>query len=716
VNLSEETFEQLKNFYLKQMWEQIPVTYKEFPIITKTGGRKWVEQEATLIYKNGEVRGYQCVVKDITEKKLIAMELEQTQYRLQSILDFSPTIIFIKDVEGRYLLVNKRFEEMMHIRKDQILNKTDAELGTRPKSLEYTKADKEVITSRQPVTAIEVLNRDGKEYHYHFTKFPLLDKEQQVYGVCGMGIDITDRARYENELITARTAAEDARKTQEIFLANMSHEIRTPMNGIIGMTNLLLNAPLGAEQREFIDTIKQSASHLLVVVNEILDFSKIRSGKMMLEQIAFSLREVLDKTLFPLQHQAQEKDLSFYLEIEKAVPDQLLGDPVRLSQILVNLVENAIKFTPEGSVSLTVKLLETDNNRTRLYFEVSDTGIGIAADKQQMIFESFTQTSADNTRRFGGTGLGLPICKELIALQGGELQLISEEGLGSTFFFELSFTKSPFSQEAAPHEAAAIPPQTQVLAGISLLVIEDNEINRRVVFHTLRKAGAHVDMAFNGMEAIGYLEERVYDCVIMDIQMPGMDGYQTTARIREKGYDIPVIAMTASAIKGEREKCLQAGMNDYISKPFEPEELFRKILQHTGKQAAVHFSSPPPPLRQTAPVNGLVDFDHLRNLLFNDTAYMEEMLQEFLDTMPETARELQQAAERRQWDRVFFLSHRLKSSLGIVRISNAMELAKALEKDAQLEHNTDTIPGRVQQLCDLLLSACKEVASSLNKS
>ncbi len=391
--------------------------------------------------------------------------------------------------------------------------------------------------------------------------------------------DITDRKNAELEILLAKLEADEARKTQEQFLANMSHEIRTPMNGIIGMAQLVAGTQLTEEQKEYIDTIKESAANLLVIINDILDVTKIVAGKLLIEAVDYVFKDVVRNSIKINQLKAEAKGVSLTSEIDKNIHSVLTGDPVRLNQILINLIGNAIKFTEKGEVKVKVKMLEDDDKKVKLEFKVEDTGIGIPEDKLESIFESFTQASSATTRKYGGTGLGLTITKQLIELQGGKVSVVSTPGVGSTFSFSLVIKKGVL--ETAAEEVIETNKIAFPFSDVKILLVEDNLINQKVASYTLTKKGASVEIANHGKEAIVLIEKNRYDIILMDIQMPEMDGFETTQYIRnsvkESISKTPIIAMTASALISEKNKCLASGMNDYISKPFQAKELYEKI-------------------------------------------------------------------------------------------------------------------------------------------
>ncbi len=514
----------------------------ELQVTTNAGSSKWVSCRVFPVsHENGEIQEWQIVVWDIDEEKKLQIELEameaerRNQQKLfQDIIDNIPSVVYLKDIRKRYVMINKNMEELFDLPAKKILGATDIELMRDEKEYRQSNEADEWILKEKDITTLEFERQvNGTRKYYWITKFPLFDEYGNVKNICGLVTDITERKEDEIKLLEAKKEAETAKAAQEAFLANMSHEIRTPMNGIIGMGNLLLSTNLNNEQKEFTDNIQESARSLLAIINDILDFSKIKSGKFQLEYTPFKLKHTITKATYPLQFRAQEKMIRLGLQFDDDLPDVLIGDPLRLQQIIINLAGNAIKFTSNGSVNIHVFAANKADDHIDLQVDVADTGIGIAENKIDLIFESFTQDNENTSRKYGGTGLGLTIVKQLVELQLGYVKVKSVLGQGSTFSFTIPYKIGNASMLTDTSSVNDDSTQQDILKGINVLVAEDNIINQKVIRSTLQKQGAVIHIVNNGKDAIEELKNNQYDLVLMDLQMPDVDGYKAIRYIRQ---------------------------------------------------------------------------------------------------------------------------------------------------------------------------------------
>ncbi len=548
----------------------------EWTYITKDGSRITVELSLTpLTDKEKQITGFVGIAKDITAKKIWERQILLSEERHRGFFEHSQGLMCTHDLKGRFLTVNPAGAELLGYSAEEYLQKTLFDLV--PAEYEeivkaYLKQIKEIGHFKG---LMKVQHRDGsiKTWMYNNILSELIDGEKYVIG---NAVDMTERILIEKELIKAKVQAEQNAYAKDMFLANMSHEIRTPMNAIVGFANLLKDTPLNEEQSEFLSYINTSTENLLGIINDILDISKIESGHIVIEEVPFSVREITKTIKSILKTKAVEKGLVLDCTIDNNIPDTLLGDPTRLNQILLNLANNAIKFTPKGSVSMIVEQISNTNTECTISFKVVDTGIGIPKDKSELIFDRFTQANSDTTRKYGGTGLGLSISKSLVELQNGEMWLESIPDQGSTFGFTITYKK--IIEEVEKNKNG----NTTTLVSdkkIHILLVEDNVLNQKLALRVLEKFGFTADLAQNGRIAVDKVKNNKYDIILMDLQMPEMDGYQATTFIRKELKDTtPIMAMTAHSLVGEKDRCLEIGMNEYVTKPFNQKELFEKIM------------------------------------------------------------------------------------------------------------------------------------------
>jgi len=785
---------------------------------------RWVQVNERRTDDGGTV----AVYADISELKHAEEAVRRSEELLATVLDHMPAPVYLRDKSGNFTLVNAAYEEVYGVKKESVRGRQVRDVFPNEQAKEYAKQDRDVIGSRQVMDyEITVAQPDG-EHTFAVVRFPIIGTSGELVGVGGVEHDITGRKLAEEQLRIAKEEAEAANEAKSAFLATMSHEIRTPMNGVIGMTSLLMNTELTADQREYTEVIRSSSDNLLTIINDILDFSKIEAGRLEVERQAFDLRDCLESALDLLAARASEKGLDLAYVTAPEVPSAIKGDVTRLRQILVNLLSNAVKFTDEGEIVVSVdakRLQAPKTPRYQLRFSVSDTGIGIPAEKMDRLFQSFSQLDASTSRRYGGTGLGLVISKRLCELMGGTMWVESKVGKGTTFYFTIEAESAPaptrdylhevepqlegkrvlivddnptnrdileaysrtwgmqpystaFPNEALewigrgdPFDIAILDMQMPEMDGevlaekiqeerdletlpivmltsigdlessterakfsafltkpikpshlfdivvgifagkpvrarrpddvreqlfdigmgerlpLRILLAEDNVTNQKLALRLLQQLGYRADVAGNGLEVLEALKRQIYDVILMDMQMPEMDGLEATRCVRrdwpgEKGPRI--IAMTANAMEGDRERCLDAGMDDYVSKPIRVKELIdalNKCPLGPGRQQMALETDGNGGGAQAEANDGVLDEGKLQELkeVVGGEEFLCELIEAFLDDAPQLVHDLQQGLECGDTAVLTRAAHSLKSNSADFGAASLTDLCKELE-------------------------------------
>jgi PAS domain S-box-containing protein len=656
-------------------------------------------------------------------------KIQRSNYE-RSLIEASLDPLFTISREGKITDINNASIHVTEVTREKLIGTDFFEYFTEPARARdiYKQVFADGFVADYPLTI-----RDGKLTEVLFNGSVYKDEKGAIAGVVVVARDVTDHKRIESELTGAKLRAElatkiaekaqvkaekavqiaeEAVKSKQQFLSNMSHEIRTPLNSIIGFTNVLLNTELTPKQREYLQAIKTSGKSLTILINDILDLAKVDAGKMVFEKLPFKLEESISAMLHLFETKIQEKNLQLIRKYDTSIPSVLLGDAVRLHQIILNLVSNAVKFTNTGKITVEAELLSSDKKTATVQFSVSDTGIGIAKDKIEHIFENFQQASDETSRLFGGTGLGLAIAKQLIQMQGGTIFVKSVPGEGSTFSFILTFEKTNEDVKSEINN-----PETVVeLKNIEVLVAEDITLNQLLMQALMDEFGFKYDIADNGKIAVDLLTKKHYDIILMDLQMPEMNGFEATSHIRKiLKSKIPIIALTADVTTVDLKKCMEVGMNDYISKPFDEKKLYNKMAKLlTEDSRSLLATSESDQSGKLLSTSKFVDLTYIKTQTRNKPGLIIQMIEIYLEQTPPLISKLKESLCSKDWNLMAAVIHKLIPSFYIVGIHNDFQtMARDIQKYSSRQEHLDELSGLVLQVEGICTQACEELEEEL---
>jgi PAS domain S-box-containing protein len=718
-----------KNIY-QEVFEKGSVS--NFPLTMKDGKLTDVLFNGS-VYKdeNDNVIGAVVIARDVSEQKkneaiLLQSLKEVTDYKLA--LDAS-TIVDITDKNGNIKFVNENYTKISKYSYDELVGGSHSMVNSTFHPKEFMNELWATISVGK-VWKGDIRNKakDGGLYWLSMTIVPFRDEKGNPYQYVAISIDITKKKELEQELTEAkifaelattiaeesRNSAEDAVVSKQQFLSNMSHEIRTPMNAIIGFTKVVLKTELTAKQKEYLMAIKMSGDSLIVLINDILDLAKVDSGKMTFEKTPFKLLLSINAMLHLFETKIQEKNLELITKYDQNIPEVLLGDPIRLNQIILNLVSNAVKFTNNGKITVSIRMLSQDDEKATVEFSVQDTGIGIRATKIGKIFENFQQATNTTSRLYGGTGLGLAIVKQLVEAQGGTIDIKTKVNKGSTFSFVLDFKKTTVE---AVHEPEILELDSSI-KNTKILVVEDMELNQLLMKTLLDDFGFECDITANGKLAIEKLKTKTYDIILMDLQMPEMNGFEATEYIRNNmKSQIPIIALTADVTTVDVEKCKAVGMNDYIAKPVDERLLYSKLIAFSKKPVLI--------IEHTKGEDSAkdkikyVDMSYLTKLTKSDPKLMSQMINAYLRQTPPLIQSMKKSLRDKDWKMLQSAVHKMIPSFSIIGLSpNIQEIAKRIQEYAFSIEISEEIHNLVLELENVCTQSFEELEielTNLNK-
>lgn len=706
--------ERVSAYYIHVLKNKIKSSYLEFKM-KGPDGPIWVGQTVEVDFQGDmgvRTFGVARNIQELVETREQLLDREE-MYRLLS--EHSKDMICLHEPNGDYTFLSSSVKEMLGYEPEELIGKSPYDF-IHPDLIEKVKAEvHEAALLGESHAGIEsrLRKKDGSYLWVEFYSKPIMNEQNEIVSIQSSTRDITKRRKYDEAIQQAIEMAEaakqeaiDSANAKEAFLSTMSHEIRTPLNAILGVTNLLLLEDLEEKHLEHLNLLKFSGENLLSLINDILDYNKIESGKIELEQNTFNLREMLVSLKQSQIPVINSKSLDMVFTYDERLPEVVVGDSVRISQIINNLLSNAIKFTEEGFIKLTASLVEIEDQSAIIHFEVHDSGIGIDKANHGIIFENFEQASDDTTRKFGGTGLGLAISKKLLQLMNSQIKLDSELGFGSIFSFDLKLPKGKIEKQKPAQNI--IQPEFKNVSNLNIfiLVAEDNKANQIVLQKFLEKWGIQMEFAENGLLALERSKTEQYDLILMDLQMPEMDGYQATKEIRKLNStyakNLPIIALTASALLHVRKKVKELGMTDYITKPFNPEELYKKILKYRGQVIKKKMADDTHPIIRK-----------LQALADDDVDFIKELALHYRESYQNFEAQFKLALDESNEGKMIEACHAIRTSneaLGVQVLDDI--LAKAQDGISYTQEKKQDLKNQLQEALTEILDVLQNVATS----